>query len=57
MQEVNKKIVDMLHDYPENVRELALDAIRLSETMPAASVAEQLQALVRNIVRRSNGKK
>lgn len=57
MQEVNKKIMDMLREYPENVRELALNAIRLSETMTAQSVSEQLMAIVRDIVRRSNGKK
>lgn len=51
MSEINDSIADKLKVYPPGVAKLAIEAIRLSETLPESSVAEQLQNVVRNLVR------
>ena len=51
LADVNALIIEKLATYPENVRELAFQAIRLSETYPEVAVAEQLQSVLRKLSR------
>jgi len=51
LPDVNALIIEKLATYPENVRELAFQAIRLSETYPEVAVAEQLQSVLRKLSR------
>lgn len=52
---ISDKIVEKLSVYPDDVRELAMQAIRLSESYPEAAVADQLQAVVRKLTKRQEG--
>ena len=53
MSEVNELIKRKLAAYPADVQELAFTAIKLSESgLPEASVSEQLENVVRQIIRR-----
>ena len=53
MSEVNELIKRKLAAYPTDVQELALTAIKLSEAgLPEASVAEQLENVVRQIIKK-----
>ena len=51
LPDVNALIIEKLATYPENVRDLAFQAIRLSETYPEVAVAEQLQSVLRKLSR------
>lgn len=51
LPEINDLITNKLSVYPENTRDLAIQAIRLSETYPEASVAEQLQTVIKKMCR------
>ena len=51
MAEVNDLIIEKLKQYPTDVQSLAVAAIRLSETLPVGSVAEQLESEIRKIIR------
>ena len=55
LPDVNALIVQKLENYPADVRELAFQAIRLSESYPESSVAEQLQAIVRKLSKQAEG--
>lgn len=55
LPDVNALIIDKLASYPENVRELAFQAIRLSEAFPEGAVAEQLQSVVKKLSKRQEG--
>jgi hypothetical protein len=55
LSDANALIVNKLSSYPEDVRELALQAILLSENYPEVAVAEQLQSLVRKLSRQQEG--
>jgi hypothetical protein len=55
LPDVNALIIEKLNTYPTDVRELAIQAIRLSESFPEASVAEQLQTIVRKLARQQEG--
>lgn len=50
-RDVNALIVEKLSKYPLEVRQLAVRAIQLSETLPEPAVADQLMALVRKLAR------
>lgn len=52
---VNALIIEKLNTYPPDVRELALQAIRLSESYAETAVAEQLQTIVRKLARQLGG--
>lgn len=52
---ISEKIVEKLSAYPEDVRELAMQAIRLSESYPEVAVADQLQAVVRKLAKQQDG--
>ena len=52
---ISEKIIEKLRTYPEDVRELALQAIRLSESYPEVAVADQLQAVVRKLAKQLEG--
>ncbi|MHC1729712.1 MAG: hypothetical protein AB9866_27530 [Syntrophobacteraceae bacterium] len=52
---VNALIIEKLNTYPDEVRELAIQAIRLSESYPEAAVADQLQAVVRKLAKQQEG--
>lgn len=51
LTDVNKLIIEKLDTYPADVRELAIQAIRLSESYPETAVAEQLQTIVRKLAK------
>lgn len=51
LPDVNTLIIEKLATYPKNVRELAFQAIRLSETYPEVAVADQLQSVLRKLSR------
>lgn len=53
--EVNPLIIEKLTKYPDSVRELALLAIRLSESYPEVAVADQLQSAVRRLAQLEDG--
>lgn len=55
LPDVNARIIEKLDSYKPAVKEMALQAIRLSETFPEDAVAEQLQSLIRNTIRQQNG--
>ena len=52
MPDINKAIITSLKKYPANVSEIALEAIRLSHTLPPRALEEQLHNVLRRIVRR-----
>lgn len=52
---ISEKIIEKLNSYPDDVRELAMQAIRLSESFPEAAVAEQLQTVVRKLAKLQEG--
>lgn len=49
---VNRQIIQKLKEYPEDISELSIAAVSLSENLPEMTVFEQLQTLVRQIVRK-----
>lgn len=51
MSEINDLIINKLKAWPPDVAKLAVEAVRLSETLPEVTVSEQLQSVVRNLVR------
>jgi len=55
LTDVNTLIIDKLNAYPEDVRELAIQAIRLSESNSEVVVADQLQAVVRRLAKQQEG--
>lgn len=55
LPDVNALIIEKLKTYPADVCELAIQAIRLSESYPETSVAEQLQSIVRKLARQQEG--
>lgn len=55
LPDVNALIIEKLNTYPDDVRELAIQAIRLSESFPEAAVAEQLQSVVRKLAKQVEG--
>jgi len=56
LPDVNELIIEKLKTYPPNVRELAFQAIRLSESYPEVAVADQLQSVVRKLSKKQEGK-
>ena len=52
---ISEKMIEKLSKYPDEVRELATQAIRLSESFPEAAVAEQLQTVVRRLAKQQEG--
>ena len=52
MADVNTLILEKIERFGSEVAELAKEALRLSENLPEQSVSEQLESIVRNIVRR-----
>jgi hypothetical protein len=52
---ISEKIIEKLSSYPDDVRELAMQAIRLSESFPETAVADQLQAVVRKLAKLQEG--
>ncbi len=55
LADVNALIIEKLNTYPNEVRQLAIQAIRLSESYPEAAVADQLQAVVRKLAKQQEG--
>ncbi|MEW6275502.1 MAG: hypothetical protein AB1556_10395 [Bacillota bacterium] len=55
--DVNALIIEKLNSYPPEVRELAICAVQLSETLPETAVADQLLALVRKLARPQEGER
>ena len=56
LPDVNALIIEKLNTYPIDVRELAIQAIRLSESYPETAVAEQLQTIVRKLAKQQERK-
>jgi len=52
LPDVNSLIEEKLRAYPENVREVALHAIRASEQLPENTVIDQLQSIVRKLAKK-----
>lgn len=52
MADVNALILEKIERFGPEVAELASEALKLSETLPEQSVSEQLEGIVRNIVRK-----
>ncbi|EKD55840.1 MAG: hypothetical protein ACD_59C00024G0005 [uncultured bacterium] len=48
---VNALIIEKLNAYPKAVRELAIQAIKLSEQYSEAAVADQLQTILRKLAK------
>lgn len=55
LPDVNALIIEKLNTYPDDVRELAIQAIRLSESYLEAAVADQLQSVVRKLAKQEEG--
>lgn len=55
LPDVNALIVEKLANYPDDVRDLAMQAIRFAETYPENAVADQLQSVVRKLTKQSEG--
>lgn len=55
LPDVSVLIIEKLSTYPDDVRRLAFEAIRLSESYPELSVAEQLQSIVRKLSKQDEG--
>lgn len=55
LPDVNALIIEKLNAYPDDVRELAVQAIRLSESNAEVAVADQLQAVVRRLAKQQEG--
>ena len=55
LPDVNVLIIEKLNTYPADVRALAIQAIRLSESYPETAVAEQLQTIVRKLAKQQGG--
>lgn len=55
LPDINALIIEKLTAYPEDVRELAFQAIRLSETYTEVAVADQLQSVVRKLSKQQEG--
>lgn len=55
LSQVNALIIEKLNAYPMEVRELAIHAIKLSESYPEAAVSDQLQAIVRKLAKQQEG--
>ena len=55
LSDVNELIISKLQDYPEDVSELAIKAVRLAEDFNELTLYETLQELVREIVRKHGG--
>ena len=55
LPDVNTLIVEKLANYPDDVRELAMQAIRMAEACPEIAVADQLQSIVRKLTKQSEG--
>ncbi len=53
--DINGLIIERLGAYPPAVREVAIRAVQLSETLPESAVADQLLALVRRLARPQDG--
>jgi len=51
MTDVNTHIIEKIKKFGAEVSELAKEALRLSENLPEQSVAEQLESMVRQIIR------
>jgi hypothetical protein len=57
MSDVNELIRRKLKAYSHDVQELAFTAIKLSDSgLPEASISEQLESVVRQIVRREQNR-
>ncbi len=52
---INEKIIEKLNAYPDEVRELAMQAIQLSESFPEKAIADQLQGIVRRLAKQQDG--
>lgn len=55
LPDVNALIIEKLNTYPADVRQLAIQAIRLSESYQEAAVADQLQSVVRKLAKQEEG--
>jgi hypothetical protein len=55
LPDVNVLIIEKLNAYPNDVRELAIQAIRLSESNTEITVADQLQNIVRKLTKHQEG--
>ena len=51
MPEINDLILAKLRDYAPRVAEVAIEAIHLAETLPPRALEEQLEGLLRRVVR------
>ena len=54
LPDVNALLLEKLASFPIEVRSLALKAIQLSESFPEVAVADQLQAIIRKLIKRTN---
>lgn len=54
---INALIIEKLNSYPPEVRELAIRAVQLSETLPEAAVADQLLVVIRKLARPQEGER
>ena len=52
MAEMNELIIQKLLQYDPDVFELALEALKFAQTLSEQSVAEQLEGIVRQIIRK-----
>ncbi len=57
MSEINELILEKLKKYDTEVIELAMKAIEYAETMPEKTVAEQLENVVRQIIKKKESEK
>lgn len=53
MANVNKIIQEELEKYPKDISKLCIEAIRKAEDLPLASLIEDLDTAIRNMVKRS----
>lgn len=52
MPDINDAIISRLKEHPAKISEVALEAIRLAQTLPPRALEEQLQNVLRRVVRR-----
>jgi len=51
MSEIHLRILDKLQNYSDEIQEYVEAAFKLAETLPEASLAKEMEAVVRRIVK------
>ena len=55
LPQVNAHIIEKLSAYPEDVREVATQAVRLAESYAESTIVEMLDATIRKLAKQLHG--